>query len=45
MVAFSIGMFIGGFLGIVIMSLCVVASRAEEAERRYYENLDKKQDV
>lgn len=42
MVAFIIGVFVGGFLGIVIMSLCVVASRAKEAERRYYENLDKK---
>lgn len=42
MVAFSIGMFVGGFLGMLIMSLCVVASRAEEAERRYYENLDRK---
>lgn len=42
MIAFSIGIFVGGFLGMMIMSLCVVASRAEEAERRYYENLDKK---
>ena len=45
MVAFSIGMFVGGLLGMLIMSLCVVVSRAEEAERRYYEDLDKKQDV
>ena len=43
--AFSIGMFVGGLLGMLIMSLCVVASRAEEAERRYYEDLDKKQGV
>lgn len=42
MIAFSIGIFVGGFLGMMIMSLCVVASLAEEAERRYYENLDKK---
>lgn len=42
MVAFITGVFVGGFLGIVIMSLCVVASHAEEAERKYYENLDKK---
>ena len=42
MVAFSIGMFVGGLLGMTILSVCVVASRAEEAERRYYENLDKK---
>ena len=42
MIAFSIGMFVGGFLGMVIMSLCVIASRAEEAKRKYYENLDKK---
>ena len=45
MIAFSIGMFVGGFLGMVIMSLCVIASRAEEVKRKYYENLDKKQDV
>lgn len=42
MIAFGIGMFVGGFLGMMIMSLCVIVSRAEEAERRYYENLDKK---
>lgn len=42
MIAFIIGVFVGGFLGMLILSVCVVASRAEEAERRYYENLDKK---
>ena len=42
MIAFSIGMFVGGFLGMMIMSLCVIVSRAKEAERKYYENLDRK---
>lgn len=45
MMAFIIGLFVGAFLGVVIMSLCVVVSRAEEAERKYYEDLDKRQDV
>ena len=42
MVAFSIGMFVGGLLGMTILSVCVVVNRAAEAERKYYENLDKK---
>ena len=42
MIAFSIGVFVGGILFMLIMSLCVVVSRAEEAERKYYENLDRK---
>lgn len=42
MVAFSIGIFIGGLVGIMMTSLYIVVNRAAEAERRYYENLDKK---
>lgn len=42
MVAFSIGVFVGGLLGIIMTSLYIVVNRAAEAERRYYENLDRK---
>lgn len=42
MVAFSIGMFVGGLLGMMMASLYIVVNRAAEAERKYYENLDKK---
>ena len=42
MVAFSIGVFVGGILGIIMTSLYIVVNRAAEAERRYYENLDRK---
>ena len=42
MVAFSIGIFIGGLVGMMMTSLYIVVNRAAEAERRYYENLDSK---
>ncbi len=35
MIGFIIGVFVGGFLGVVVMSCCFAASRAdEEAEAR-----------
>lgn len=42
MMAFIIGLFVGAFLGVVMMSLCVISKYAEEAEREYYEDLDRK---
>lgn len=42
MMAFMIGLFIGAFLGVIIMSLCIISKYAEEAEREYYEDLDRK---
>lgn len=42
MMAFIIGLFVGMFLGIVMMSLCVISKHAEETEREYYEDLGRK---
>lgn len=42
MMAFIIGLFVGAFLGVIIMSLCMISKHAEEAEREYYEDLDRK---
>lgn len=42
MVEFSIGMLVGGLLGMMMTALYIVVNRATEVERRYYENLDKK---
>lgn len=42
MMAFIIGLFVGAFVGVVMMSLCVISKYAEEAEREYYEDLDRK---
>lgn len=42
MMAFIIGLFVGAFLGVTMISLCVISKYAEETEREYYEDLDKK---
>ena len=37
MIGFIIGLFVGGFLGVCVMCLCNVASRADNnIERMYY---------
>lgn len=41
MIGFIIGLFVGAFLGIVVMCCCVAASRADEEMERMENQSDK----
>ena len=38
MIGFIIGLFVGAFLGVMIMCLCNVASKADEDMKKMFEN-------
>ena len=45
MVGFIIGLFVGGFLGVLVMCLCNVASRADNNIEQMENAADKKGDT
>ena len=45
MVGFIIGLFVGGFLGVLVMCLCNVASRADDNIEQMDNAADKKGDT
>ena len=45
MVGFIIGLFVGGFLGVCVMCLCNVASRADNNIEQMENAVDKKGDI
>ena len=45
MVGFIIGLFVGGFLGVLVMCLCNVASRADNNMEQMDNAADKKGDT
>ncbi len=45
MVGFIIGLFVGGFLGVFVMCLCNVASRADNNIEQMENTADKKGDT
>lgn len=45
MVGFIIGLFVGGFLGVFVMCLCNVASRADNNIEQMENTADKKGDA
>ena len=45
MVGFIIGLFVGGFLGVFVMCLCNVASRADNNIEKMDDVADKKGDI
>ena len=45
MIGFIIGLFIGGFLGVFVMCLCNVASRADNTIKRIENTEEKKGDT